>query len=122
MTPRPPTHPPTPTPLSLSRSLSLPVTQESPHGNSECIAPSVSGDKATRVYSCYHDKKRWVALSRYCNRVAVHSNTLVVHICSGDTGVIGFQNHEFLKHGHCAAIKDVHDYFEQVTHVAESTT
>ena len=67
--------------------------QEKRYGNSQCIEPSVSRAKPTRIYSCYEDS-------------------------SGD--VMWFQNHEWTKHGSCAGVKDVDDYFGQVCSLAKA--
>jgi len=55
------------------------------YGTSKCIKPEDSANP-TQVYSCY----------------------------SGDSGALSFETHEWTKHGSCAGVKNVDDYFGQI--------
>lgn len=57
------------------------------YGTSKCVKPQNTAD-ATKIYPCYVDPT--------------------------DTGVLSFENHEWEKHGQCAGVKDVDDFFGQV--------
>lgn len=61
------------------------------YGTSSCIAPSVSKADATKVYSCYD---------------------------TGESAQVSFENHEWEKHGQCAGVKDVDDFFNQICGLA----
>lgn len=59
------------------------------YGNSECIQPKDSS-LATKVYSCYGVEE------------------------GGQDHILSFENHEWTKHGSCAGVVDVDDFFKQV--------
>jgi len=63
------------------------------YGTSQCIAPQNKAD-ATKVYSCYA------------------ADT------AGPSGVLGFENHEWEKHGACAGVQDVDDFFGQICDIS----
>ena len=64
------------------------------YGTSQCIQPSGSPDDPSTVYSCYDDESR------------------------GDA--ITFETHEWDKHGKCAGVRDVDDFFGQVCALAKA--
>jgi len=61
------------------------------YGTSDCVRPTKSSAPASKVYSCYSRAN------------------------GGDTtSILGFENHEWTKHGQCAGVQDVDDFFAQV--------
>ena len=62
------------------------------YGTSRCIQPTGSADDPTTAYSCYAD----------------------------DPNAIDFETHEWDKHGKCAGVRDVDDFFGQVCALAKS--
>lgn len=65
----------------------------SPYGDSGCVAPSGSAEGPKKVYSCYQ-------------------------LGTNDTEQLEFEDHEWGKHGVCAGVKDVDDYFNQICSLA----
>jgi hypothetical protein len=61
------------------------------YGTSSCVAPSASKADAMKIYSCYD---------------------------TGESDQINFENHEWEKHGWCAGVKDVDDFFTQICGLA----
>lgn len=60
------------------------------YGTSQCIAPSGSTANPTKVYSCYDVPG------------------------TDPSGQLSFEQHEWSKHGVCAAVKDADDFFDQI--------
>ena len=59
------------------------------YGSSQCAPPTVSNALPTKVYDCY--------------------------VAGGTAeGQLGFEQHEWGKHGICSGVKDVDDYFNQI--------
>ena len=63
------------------------------YGSSACVAPSGSSANPTTVYPCYDDT-------------------------DDPDGDLGFEQHEWGKHGVCAGVADADDYFTQVCAIA----
>lgn len=59
------------------------------YGSSQCITPKSSAD-ATSVYPCYQQENQ------------------------SEEQLLWFENHEWEKHGHCAGVADVEDFFHQI--------
>lgn len=66
--------------------------QVKPYGNSACVAPSSSKTAPAQVYSCYEG--------------------------NSSSAQLDFERHEWGKHGTCAGVKDVDDYFTQICALA----
>jgi hypothetical protein len=67
------------------------------YGTSKCVAPSVSKADPTKVYSCYKTGE-------------------------STAGQLSFETHEWEKHGWCAGVKDVDDFFNQICGLAAKPT
>jgi len=70
------------------------------YGSSKCIAPKDS-KKPSKVYDCYSDAKAGPGPG-------------------GQDDVLAFETHEWTKHGKCAGVKDVDDFFDQVCALAKT--
>lgn len=65
------------------------------YGTSQCIGPTRSTEDPTKVYTCYNEP-----------------DTPTAH-------TISFEQHEWEKHGQCAGVADVEDFFGQVCSLAD---
>lgn len=63
------------------------------YGSSQCVRPKSSAD-ATSVYPCYRQENQ------------------------SEVQLLWFENHEWEKHGRCAGVADVEDFFHQVCNLS----
>jgi len=78
-------------------------------GDSRCHRPRRSNIAARRIFPCYRRHKLAAA--------QIESSAFEVGI--KPRRVLGFQTHEWIKHGRCAGVKDAEDYFKQVCDLAD---
>eukprot|EP00746_Dinoflagellata_sp_MGD_P098737 gnl/MRDRNA2_/MRDRNA2_39967_c0_seq1.p1 gnl/MRDRNA2_/MRDRNA2_39967_c0~~gnl/MRDRNA2_/MRDRNA2_39967_c0_seq1.p1 ORF type:complete len:284 (+),score=52.81 gnl/MRDRNA2_/MRDRNA2_39967_c0_seq1:67-918(+) len=77
-------------------------------GDSRCRKPSHSNVAAKRIFPCYRRSKL---------ATAQLASTLPEGL--KPRKILGFQTHEWRRHGRCAGVKDAKDYFNQVCDLAD---